>query len=126
MHEERPAREKMHRAVDALVANPDPLRGRIAAAEKHFRELSPDSDLPSGAEQVLYHRIASTIVSGGEDENTCEEDGHYDEAAAIAESIAALDDEQLVMITRDMLRLYELVGSPPDLAARWPPDRPVA
>jgi hypothetical protein len=126
MHDERPAREKMRHAIDALVAGPDPLRVRIAAAERCFRELDPDSDLPSGGEQALYHRIASTIVSGGDDQDDHEEDENYDEAAAIAESIAALDEERLVMIARDMLRLYELVGSPPDLSVRWPPDLPPA
>jgi hypothetical protein len=123
-YDERPAREKMRRAVDALVANPDPLPARIAAAEKPFRELDPGSDLPSGAEQALYHRIASTIVSGGDDHDDHEEDENYDEAAAIAESIAALDEERLIMIACDMLRLYELVGNPPDITARWPPDWP--
>ena len=126
MHDERPAREKMRRAVDALVANPEPLRVRIAAAENRFRELDPDRDLPSEGEQALYHRIASTIVSGGDDHDDYEEDENYDEAAAIAKSISALDEERLVMIARDMLRLYELVGSPPDLTARLPPDWPAA
>jgi hypothetical protein len=127
MHDERRAREKMRRAVDALVTSQESLRVRVAAAEKPFGELDPDSELPSGGEQVLYHRIASTIVSGGDeaDDDDCE-DENYDEAAAIAESIAALDEERLVLIARDMLRLYELVGSPPDLTARWPPDWPGA
>jgi hypothetical protein len=126
MHDERSAREKMRRAVDALVTSPDPLGARIVAAEKPFGELDLDSELPAGGEQALFHRIASTIVSGGDQDEDSEEDESYDEAAAIAASIAALDEERLVMIARDMLRLYELVGSPPDLTARWPPNWPAA
>jgi hypothetical protein len=114
----------MRRAVDALAAGPGSLSARVAAAEKPFGELDPDSELPSGGEQALYHRIASTIVSGGDEDDDYEEDESYDEAAAIAESIAALDEQRLLLIARDMLRLYELLGSPPDLTARWPPDWP--
>ncbi len=115
----------MRLAVDALVVSSDPLVARVAAAEKYFHELGPDTELPSGAELDLYHRIASTIVSGGDDDDDDDyEEGSDEEAAAIAESIAALDEDRLVLIARDMLRLFELVGSPPDLTAKRPPDWP--
>jgi hypothetical protein len=123
MHAERPARTKMRLAVDALVASSAPLGMRVAAAEKYFHELDPDSELPSGGEQNLYHRIASTIVSGGEGNDDYLGNENYNEAAAIAESIAALDERRLILIARDMLRLYELVGSAPDVSARWPPEK---
>jgi hypothetical protein len=128
VHDERPALEKMRRAVDALATGSDPLRVRVASAEKPFGELDPDTELPSGAELNLFHRIASTIVSGGDDDDDDDdyEVGSDEEAAAIAESIAALDDEHLLLIARDMLHLYELVSSPPDLTARWPRDWPVS
>jgi hypothetical protein len=121
MDDERSAHKKMRRAVDALVASPEPIHVRLQAAEKHFGQLRRESELPAPAEQDLYHRIASNLVSGGDEE---EED--YDEETAVAESIAALDEDLAVTIARDMLRLYELVADPPDLEARWPPEWPPA
>ncbi|MFI4985149.1 MAG: hypothetical protein ACHQAV_04070 [Solirubrobacterales bacterium] len=107
------------RAVDALIASPEPIRIRLQAAERHFSELMPESELPARAEQILYLRIASSLVSGGDDD---EEEGEaFDEEVAITESIAALDEDLAVTIARDMLRLYELVAGPPDLDAEWPP-----
>jgi hypothetical protein len=119
MDVERSAHVKMRRAVDALVTSPEPLRVRLQAAEGHFGQLVYRSELPAPAEQLLYHRIASSLVSGGDD---VEEGEDYDEDAGIAESIAALDEDVAVMIARDMLRLFELVADPPDLDAKWPPE----
>lgn len=119
--DERPAREKLRRAVDALATSDDPLRGRVTAAEKPFAELDARTELQGDGEWNLYQRIASTLVSGGENDG-----GSVDADEGLTASIAALGEEQLVLIARDMLRLYELVGSAPDLTARWPPDWPVA
>jgi hypothetical protein len=124
MDDERPARRKMRRAVDALVASPDPIRARLQAAAEHFGQLDHESELPAPVEQLLYHRIASSLVSGGDDD--VQEGEDYDEEAAIAESIAALDEEMALMIARDMLHLYELVGDAPDMDARWPREWPPA
>jgi hypothetical protein len=96
------------------------------AAMKHFGQLVRESELPAPAEQNLYHRIASSLVSGGDDEDVDEDAEGYDEEAAITESIAALDEDLAVMIARDMLRLYELVADPPDLDSEWPPEWPPA
>jgi hypothetical protein len=120
MDGERPAHMKMRRAVDALVASDEPMRVRLQAAEKHFGQLSFERELPPPAEQLLYHRIASSLVNGGDDDEG--EDETSDEQAALAESIAALNDDVAVMIARDMLCLYELVAEPPDLDAQWPPE----
>ena len=116
----------MRRAIDVLVTSTDSLRSRVAAAEKHFEELDADAELQGAGEWNLYHRIASTLVSGGDVDDDYEEPADYDQAAAVAESIAALDEAHLILIARDMIRLYELVCNPPDLTSRWPPDWPIA
>lgn len=59
----------MRQAVDALVTGSEPIRARLRIAEESFRTLDPETQLVGGLERNLYHRIASSLVSGGtEDE----------------------------------------------------------
>ena len=119
--ESRPAYASMRRAVDALVTGSEPIRVRLQAAEESFRELDPAAVLDTELEQNLWHRIASSLVSGGVEKTDDEEDDYS--PAAVAVSIGALDDETAVLIARDMLRLYELTASPPDDSLSWPSQR---
>jgi hypothetical protein len=118
--EARIAYVTMRRAVDALVTGSEPIRARLQIAEESFRTLDPETQLATGLERNLYHRIASSLVSGGtEDEDT---DDEYS-PDAVAASIATLDADIAVLISRDMLRLYELTASPPDESLVWPSQR---
>lgn len=118
--EARTAYVKMRGAVDALIAGSEPIRARLQMADESFRTLE-EAELGTELEQIIYHRIASSLVSGGP-----EDEGDDDEEAspeAVAESIAMLDDDIALLIARDMLRLYELTASPPDGSLRWPQER---
>jgi len=118
--EARTAYVKMRRAVDALITGSEPIRARLQMADESFRTLEK-AELGTELEQIIYHRIASSLVSGGPDD-----EGDDDEEAspeAVAESIAMLDDDIALLIARDMLRLYELTASPPDWSLRWPQER---
>lgn len=110
----------MRRAVDALVTGAKPIRVRLVAAEGSFRDVDPETDLDTELERNLWHRIASSLVSGGADGDD-ENDDCSPEAVAV--SIGALDDDIAVLIARDMLRLYELTASRPDDSLRWPSQR---
>jgi hypothetical protein len=109
----------MRRAIDALVTGSEPIRVRLRAAEESFRDVDPETDLDTELERNLWHRIASSLVSGGADDD--ENDDCSPEAVAV--SISALDDDIAVLIARDMLRLYELTASRPDDSLRWPSQR---
>lgn len=93
---------------------------RLRAAEESFRGVDPETDLDTDLERNLWHRIASSLVSGGADEDDEDDDGSPE---AVAVSIDALDDDIAVLIARDMLRLYELTASRPDASLRWPSQR---
>lgn len=110
----------MRRTVDALLTGSEPIRARLLIAEESFRTLDPETQLATGLERNLYHRIASSLVSGGaEDDDT---DDEYS-PEAVAASIATLNADIAVLIARDMLRLYELTASPPDESLVWPSQR---
>jgi hypothetical protein len=94
----------MANAVEALVTTEAPLRDRLVAAEVHFGKLDPDRDLDGQTELSLYLSVASTLVSGGEDEQD-----EYS-ALAVRESIAELDDATAAGAAMNMLRLYEVTG----------------
>lgn len=111
----------MRRAVDALVTGSEPIRVRLRAAEESFRDVDPEADLDTELERNLWHRIASSLVSGSADDDGDEDEDCSPEAVAV--SIEALDDDIAVLIARDMLRLYELTASSPDDSLRWPPER---
>ena len=104
----------MRRVVEALCTNPEPIRARLLAADKHFSDVNP-SDLRGKMQWIFYHRIVAGLVEGGE-----ESDAEADEKA-IAESLAELDDARVIAIASDMLHLYELVSgiNPPDAPCRW-------
>jgi hypothetical protein len=110
----------MRRAVDALLIGSEPICVRLRAAEESFRDVDPETDLDTELERNLWHRIASSLVSGGADDDEEDDDGSPE---AVAVSIDALDDEIAVLIARDMLRLYELTASRPDDSLRWPSQR---
>jgi hypothetical protein len=120
--ESRFAYARMHRAVDALVTGAEPIRVRLVAAEANFRDVDPETDLDTELERNLWHRIASSLVSGGADSN---DENENDDCSpeVVAVSIGALDDDIAVLIARDMLRLYELTASRPDDSLRWPSQR---
>ncbi len=75
-------------------------------------------DLVTELERNLWHRIGSSLVSGGpeDDDDDCSPE-------AVALSIETLNDEVAVLVARDMLRLYELAANPPEVSHRWPPER---
>jgi hypothetical protein len=116
--EARTAYVKMRRAVDALITGSKPIRARLQMAEESFGALDPEAELTTELERNLYHRIASSLVSGGPEDEGEEDAEHSPEA--VAESIAMLDDVIALLVARDMLRLYELTASPPDGSLRWP------
>jgi hypothetical protein len=119
--EARTAYITMRGAVDALITASEPILARLQTAEESFRTLDPQTELATELERNLYNRIASSLVSGGpEDEN--DETRKYS-PEAIAESIAMLDDDIAVLIARDMLRLFELTAIPPDTSLTWPSQR---
>ncbi len=111
----------MRRTVDALVSGSEPIRARLQIAEESFRTLDPETQLVTGLERNLYHRIASGLVSGGAEDDDTDDDEYSPEA--VAASIATLDADIAVLIARDMLRLYELTASPPDESLAWPSQR---
>jgi hypothetical protein len=117
--EERPAYITMRRAVDVLITGSEPLRVRLQLADRIFGALDPQTELVTTLERCIYGRIASSLVSGGPDEDDDEECSRE----ALDESIAMLDDDIAVLIARDMLRLYELTAGPPDESRRWPQER---
>ena len=98
----------MKLAIAMLCTSPGPIRARLQAAEQHFGRVR--NTAPSGsAEWNLYHRIASSLVEGGNEDGT------------VAESIAALDETRAADIACDMLRLFELIaGIADEDAQRWP------
>jgi hypothetical protein len=110
----------MRRAVDELLTGSEPIRVRLRSAEASFRDVDPERDLASDLERTLWHRIASSLVSGGPDDD--DEDDEYS-PEAVAASIAMLDEDIAVLIARDMLRLYELTATAPDTSERWPSER---
>ena len=117
--EERSAYLTMRRAVDALITGSEPLRVRLQLADRIFRALDPQTELGSTLERTIYGRIASSLVSGGPDEDDDEDSSRE----AFDESIALLDDDIALLIARDMLRLYELTAGRPDEPRRWPQER---
>jgi hypothetical protein len=119
--ESRAAYGSMRRAVDALITGSESIRVRLRAAEESFREVDPKVDLSTELERNLWHRIASSLVSGGVESDDDENDD--DSPEAVAASIDALDDDTAVLIARDMLRLYELTAGRPDDSLRWPSQR---
>lgn len=120
--EERPAYLTMRRAVDALITGSEPLRIRLQVAGRIFEALDPQAELVTTLERCIHGRIASSLVSGGPDEEN-EDDDEEVSPEALDDSIAALDDDIAVLIARDMLRLYELMAAPPDESQRWPQER---
>jgi hypothetical protein len=112
---------KLRDAIDALITGSEPIRLRRQKAEESFVTLDPDTELFTELERNLYQRGASSLVSGGPDEED-EDDAEYSREA-VAESIAMLDDNIALLIARDMLRLYELAAGPPDRTPRWPSQR---
>jgi hypothetical protein len=110
----------MRRAVDALITGSEPIRTRLQTAEESFVTLE-ETELATELEKIIYHRIASSLVSGGPEDDA--DDDEEPSREAIAESIAMLDDDIAALIARDMLRLYELTASPPDGSLRWPQER---
>jgi hypothetical protein len=110
----------MRRAIDALITGAGPIRPRVRSAEESFRDVDPESDLATELERSLWHRIASSLVSGGPESD--DENDSYSPEAVVA-SIGALDDDIAVLVARDMLRLYELTASSPDHSLRWPSQR---
>jgi hypothetical protein len=91
------------------------------AEESSFGALDPEAELTTELERNLYHRIASSLVSGGPEDDGDEDEEYSPEA--VAESIAVLEDDIALLIARDMLRLYELTASTPDESLRWPQQR---
>jgi len=120
--EERPAYLTMRRAVDALITGSEPLRIRLQLADRIFETLDPQTELVTALERCIHGRIASSLVSGGPDEENKDDDEECSREA-LDDSIAALDDDIAVLIARDMLRLYELTAAPPDESRRWPQER---
>lgn len=117
--EERPAYITMRRVVDELITGSEPLRIRLQLADPIFEALDPQTELVTKLERTIHGRIASSLVSGGPEDD---DDVEYS-PTAVEESIAMLDDNIAVLIARDMLRLYELTASPPDESRRWPQER---
>jgi hypothetical protein len=107
----------MRSAIDALITSSEPISVRLRSAEERFRDIDPESDLLTELERNLWHRIASSLVSGGAADN----DPYSQEA--VAASIAAMDDDIAVLVARDMLRLYELTATCTDDSLRWPTQR---
>jgi hypothetical protein len=110
----------MRRAIDALITGSEPIRVRLQSAAESFGDVDPESDLATELERNLWHRIASSLVSAGP-ENDDENDDYSPEAVAV--SIGMLDDDIAVLVARDMLRLYELTATCPDDSLRWPSQR---
>jgi hypothetical protein len=110
----------MRRAVDALITGSEPIRVRLQAAEESFRDVDRERDLATELERNLWHRIASSLVSGGPED--AEESDDYS-PEAVSASIAMLDEDIAVLVARDMLRLYELTATSPEDSERWPSDR---
>lgn len=111
----------MRRTVDALVTGSEPIRARLQIAEESFRTLDPGTQLATELERNLYHRIASSLVGAGAEDDDTDDDEYSPEA--VSASIATLDADIAVLIARDMLRLYELTASPPDESLVWPSQR---
>jgi hypothetical protein len=119
--EERTAYITMRRAVDVLITGSEPLRVRLQLADRIFRALDPQTELVTTLERTIHGRIASSLVSGGPDND--EDDNEECSREDIDESIAMLDHDIAVLIARDMLRLYELTAGSPDESRRWPQER---
>ena len=110
----------MRRAVDPLIVGSEPIRARLLVAEEGFRDVDRERDLVTELEKTLWDRIASSLVSGGPEDDD-DESGECS-TAAVARSIESLDDDIASLIARDMLRLYELTASAPE-AFSWPQQR---
>jgi hypothetical protein len=111
MTPDHPAYEQIRLAVEALCTMPEPIRERLVAADQHLGHIDND-DLRSEAEWNLYHRIGSSLVQGGGE----------DDAETVADSLAALDDSRVIAIAQDMFHFFELVAEidPADAPWRWP------
>jgi hypothetical protein len=82
----------MGQAVDALVTGSEPIRARLRIAEESFRTLDPNTQLATKLERDLYHRIASSLVSGGAEDEDFDDDMDDEYSPdAVAASIATLD-----------------------------------
>jgi hypothetical protein len=119
--EARIAYVTVRQVVDAVLTGSGPLRARLQTAEESFRALDPETQLATGLERNLYHRIASSLVGGGAEGNEDSED--EGSPNALAASIAMLDADVAASIARDMLRLYELTANAPDKSLTWPAQR---
>ena len=63
----------MRRADDVLITGSEPLRIRLQLADRIFRALDPQTELATTLERTIYGRIASSLVSGGPDEDEDED-----------------------------------------------------
>lgn len=70
----------MRRTVDALVTGSEPIRARLQIAEESFRTLDPGTQLATELERNLYHRIASSLVSAGAEDDDTDDDEYSPEA----------------------------------------------
>lgn len=84
-------------AVEALIAGPAAITGRLIAAEEHLRKIGSEQ-LPDRAAGYLNARIGAALVASGAED------------ASVAESIAAMSDREAAEVATDVLRLYELVA----------------
>jgi hypothetical protein len=107
MKPNHPAYEHIRLAVEALCTRPEPIHTRLQAAERHFRHMQISAP-PGSAEWNLSHRIASSLVEGGDDEH-----------GTVAASIAALDEGRAIDIATDMLHFFELLARIADDDAPW-------
>jgi hypothetical protein len=108
MRPDHPAYEHVRLAVEALCTRPEPIHTRLQIAEQHFRHAAITAP-PGSAEWNLCHRIGSSLVEGGAD----------DDPGTVAASIAALDESRAIDIAIDMLHLFELLAGIADDDAPW-------
>jgi hypothetical protein len=95
-----PGYENLRQAVHILCTSPEPIQTRLQEAEHHLPEQM-DRFPANDAEWNLYHRILSSLV----------ESGTEDESEPISAAIAALPERRASDIATDILRLFELVGN---------------
>jgi hypothetical protein len=107
MEPDHPSYQQMRLAIESLCISAEAIRARLQAAEQYFSQVR-NTALPGSAEWNLYHRIASSLVEGGDNED-----------GTIEESIAALDETRATDIARDMLHLFELMAEIADDDAPW-------
>ncbi|HSZ05630.1 MAG TPA: hypothetical protein VK778_10595 [Solirubrobacteraceae bacterium] len=105
-----PAYDNLRQAVHILCTSPEPIQTRLQEAEHHLPEQM-DGFPASDAEWNLYHRILSSLVESGTD----------DENEPIAAAIAALPERRAIDIATDILRLFELLANiaPDDAPWMW-------